>query len=43
MSPSASGQKLAVVLSDVHIHSNSRTKWYQKNVHEGYLKAPIDE
>src|SRR4028118_1830430 len=31
-----------VVLSDIHIGTNSPTNWYQKNFHEPYLSAILD-
>jgi metallophosphoesterase superfamily enzyme len=41
--PPRDGKKTrTVVISDVHIGDNSRTCWYQKSHHEGYLGAILD-
>jgi UDP-2,3-diacylglucosamine pyrophosphatase LpxH len=40
--PRGGGKTRTVVISDVHIGSNARTCWYQRDVHEPYLAAILD-
>src|ERR1035438_4517620 len=40
--PDGAAPTRTVVLSDVHIGTNARTCWYQKGVHEPYLRSVLD-
>ena len=39
---SEDGRSRTVVISDVHIGTNTKTCWYQKAVHEPFLAAVLD-
>jgi UDP-2,3-diacylglucosamine pyrophosphatase LpxH len=42
LEPSRGRRTRTVVISDVHIGTNSRTCWYQRAIHEPYLAAVLD-
>src|SRR4029079_17601135 len=40
--PGRKGKGRTVVISDIHIGTNTKTCWYQKSVHEPYLATVFD-